>query len=393
MDNGNIQTGIEYFKSGNKIGARQIFLEILKREPNNEIAWLWLAACVEKLEQKRDCFNKVLSINPNNPNAQKALAELEFQLLSDTKTEPKSGSVLKCPSCGSVLGKPDQTGLIQCGYCGTTITYHPPIEKTEKKNVERFLEICKSALDGKNYEETLQYANKALEIDPENVDAWIKKAIATFWLTTVANNRYDEAIGYLLKAEQIDSEKPLISETRESLRINQSNWYLYLGRQEIENGNKIYEIYDTHYSFSDAITDSLLGSPEAKQNSQEYYVKAMNYYLLASQYDPESHVVLGSIRSLFNSTRWINWSSQVHSKVAYLQKMEQRDNAINRLPELQKQLKEAEANLAKLKKENGFLTGMKKDSSNNKIKSLKQQIAQSERIAAQANILSKQDRR
>lgn len=107
----------------------------------------------------------------------------------------------------------------------------------------------------------------------------------------------------------------------------------------------------------------------------------MNYYLIASQYDPESRTVLQSIRSLYNSTRWINWTSQVQSKVAYLQKLEQRDNATNRLPELRRQLQEAEANLAKLQKENGFLTGMKMDIANNKIKSLKQQIAQSERIA------------
>jgi Tfp pilus assembly protein PilF len=40
MDNANIQTGIQYFKSGNKSDALQIFLEVLKREPNNEIAWL-----------------------------------------------------------------------------------------------------------------------------------------------------------------------------------------------------------------------------------------------------------------------------------------------------------------------------------------------------------------
>ena len=381
MDNVNVQTGIDFFKSGNKTSALQIFLEVLKKEPKNEIAWLWLATCVEKPEQKRDCFHRILAINPNNTYAQKALAELELQALAESKPVPQSGTVLKCPSCGGVMGQPDHTGLVQCAFCGTTITYHPPVEKVERKNIERLLELCKATLEGSNYDEAVQFANKVLEIDPRNVDAWINKAISTFWLTTAANNRYDEAMGYLLKAEQIDSENPLIEEARNSLRINQSNWFLYLGRQEIENGNKTYQIYDTHYSVSDAIANSLFGSPEAKQNSQEYYVKAMNYYLMASQYDPKSRTVLQSIRSLYNSTRWINWTSQVQTKVANLQKMEQRDNATSRLPVLQKQLKEAEGNLAKLKKENGFLTGMKIDMAKNKINSLKQEIAQSERIA------------
>jgi len=249
MDNANVQTGIEYYKSGNKTGALQIFLEVLKREPNNEVAWLGLAACVDKPEQKKDCFHKVLSINPNNAVAQKALAELELQAVtvtvSDTKPIHQSGTVLKCPSCGSVMGKPDHTGLVQCGYCGTTITYHPPVEKVERKNIERFLEICKAALDGSNYDEALQYSNKVLEIDPENFNAWIYKAISTFWQTTVANNRYDEAMGYLNRAELIEKDNPLVQETRDSLKRSQVQWFLHLGEQEIENGWKIYNIYAT----------------------------------------------------------------------------------------------------------------------------------------------------
>ena len=95
MDNDNIQTCINLFKSGNKMGARLIFLNVAQKEPNNEVAWLWLAACVDTAEQKRDCFYKILSINPKNQNAQKALAELELQTSSDSKPIPQSGTVLK----------------------------------------------------------------------------------------------------------------------------------------------------------------------------------------------------------------------------------------------------------------------------------------------------------
>jgi hypothetical protein len=48
---------------------------------------------------------------------------------------------------------------------------------------------------------------------------------------------------------------------------------------------------------------------------------------------------------------------------------------------LRRQLQEAQAKLVKLKKEGGFFSGMKIDSMTNKINSLKQQIAQYERIA------------
>jgi len=180
------------------------------------------------------------------------------------------------------MGKPDHTGLVQCGYCSTTITYHPPIEKVERKNVERFLEICKAALDGSNHDEALQYANKVLEIDPENSSAWIYKAISTFWLTTVGNNRYDEAMGYLQRAELIDKDNPLIQETRDSLTRSQVQWFLHLGEQEIENGAKIYKIYATQYDLASAITDAAFGSPEAREHSKEYLVKATNFFACIS---------------------------------------------------------------------------------------------------------------
>lgn len=381
MDNVNVQTGIEYYKSGNKTGALKIFLEVLKREPNNEIAWLWLAACVDKPEQKKDCFHKVLKINPNNEVAQKALVGLELQAVSDTKPVLKSGTVLKCPSCGSAMGKPDHTGLVQCSYCGTNITYHPPVERVERKNVERFLEICKAALEGSNHDEALQYANRVLEIDPENSSAWIYKAVATFWLTTVANNRYDEAMGYLQRAELIEKDNLLIQETRDSLTRGQVQWFIHLGEQELENAIKVAQIYTTHYDLSSALSDSLLGHPEAKEKSQEYFIKAMNYFIVASHYDPTHYYVLNSIRNIAREANWISWSSEVRNKVAFLQRMEQRDQAIESLPNLRKQLQEAQSKLAKLKKEKGFFTGMKIDSAASKVKSLKQQIAQYEHIS------------
>jgi tetratricopeptide (TPR) repeat protein len=387
MENINVQAGIEKYKSGDKANALKIFLEILKQEPNNEIAWLWLAACVEKPEQKKDCFHKVLSINPNNTFAQKALAELELQTVpqsvSDVKPVAKNGSVLKCPSCGSVMGQPDHTGLVQCGYCGTTITYHPPVEKTERKNVERLLEICKAAIDGGNYNEGLQYSNKILEIDPDNFDAWVYKAISAFWQTTVANNKYDEAMGYLNKAERIDQNNPRIQEMRKYLIDNQIRWFVHLGDEQITHGVKIYNIYATQYDLNNAIVDSLLGSPDAKENSREYFVKAMDYFLSASSYAPEGYLALSRIRDLANSYRWINWSSQVREKVNLVTTMEQKGLADMRLPELQKELQENMAKLKKLNKEGGFfiIADVQIEILKSKIRSLEQEIERCEKIA------------
>lgn len=160
--------------------------------------------------------------------------------------------------------------------------------------------------------------------------------------------------------------------------MSQNKWYQYLGAQEREQAVKIYNIYVSQVS---SITDAIFDPMEAKENSQEYYVKAMNYFLLALNYDTENYETLTRIKNLAQEANWVNWSSAVKDKIRLFERLHQKNKAISDLPNLQKQLQEAQAKLVKLKKENGFFTGMKIDSASNKIKSLKQQIAQYEHIA------------
>jgi hypothetical protein len=42
---------------------------VLKREPNNVLAWLWMSRCVESAEQKAECFNRVLAVDGTNKYA------------------------------------------------------------------------------------------------------------------------------------------------------------------------------------------------------------------------------------------------------------------------------------------------------------------------------------
>ena len=72
-----LREGIAAFKAGNKSAARQILAAVVRAEPSDETAWLWLSTCVDTVEQKRSCLSRALAINPNNQNARKALAQLE----------------------------------------------------------------------------------------------------------------------------------------------------------------------------------------------------------------------------------------------------------------------------------------------------------------------------
>ena len=72
-----LQQGIELAKKGNLEQASILFAQIVKADPGSEQAWLWLGRCRQAPKEKKLCFNKVLSINPNNEDARRELANLE----------------------------------------------------------------------------------------------------------------------------------------------------------------------------------------------------------------------------------------------------------------------------------------------------------------------------
>jgi tetratricopeptide (TPR) repeat protein len=76
MDDELLQKAIGLVQVGNKSGAIMILKEIVTKDPKNENAWLWLASCFDKPENKIRCLQKVLKINPNNQRAKQALDRL-----------------------------------------------------------------------------------------------------------------------------------------------------------------------------------------------------------------------------------------------------------------------------------------------------------------------------
>ena len=68
---------IELAKSGRKNEAAQLLSQVLKLEPENEPAWLWLASCLQPNQQKLYCLNQALAINPENTTTQKAIQKIK----------------------------------------------------------------------------------------------------------------------------------------------------------------------------------------------------------------------------------------------------------------------------------------------------------------------------
>jgi tetratricopeptide (TPR) repeat protein len=177
-----LNSAIIAFKSGDKTVAQQILSELVKSEPNNENAWLWLSACLTNVDHKKYCLNKALSINPNNQNTQKALAQLEStlqpsfddiisgspQVISAPAPVAASSTLLICPSCGGKLETPTNTDVIHCMFCGTKILLSPTERVKEKNNLRRFRELLDVAMKAGNYKEAIEYCNSILGIEPKD---------------------------------------------------------------------------------------------------------------------------------------------------------------------------------------------------------------------------------
>ncbi len=94
-----LKQGIELIQSGNIPAGLRILAEIVKQDPQNDMAWTWLAACYTEKERKIYCLNRAVRINPHNSLALEGLTQLgeplpvveplkEESITPETYTEP-----------------------------------------------------------------------------------------------------------------------------------------------------------------------------------------------------------------------------------------------------------------------------------------------------------------
>ncbi|MDX2077121.1 MAG: hypothetical protein SFZ02_11865 [bacterium] len=71
-----LEQGIDAAKRGDRATGRRLLEQVIESDPANELAWIWLASCVNTLKERQECLERVLQINPDNARAKQALAAL-----------------------------------------------------------------------------------------------------------------------------------------------------------------------------------------------------------------------------------------------------------------------------------------------------------------------------
>lgn len=72
-----LEQAVAHIQAGELEKGKQLLAGILKRNPRDENAWLWLALSVTDTEQERYCFERVLKLNPQNQSAIEGLRRLD----------------------------------------------------------------------------------------------------------------------------------------------------------------------------------------------------------------------------------------------------------------------------------------------------------------------------
>jgi hypothetical protein len=67
---------LDLIKAGEDEKARACLVRILKTDPTNDTAWVWMASVVETEQLRRQCLEEALKHNPRNKMAQRALQKM-----------------------------------------------------------------------------------------------------------------------------------------------------------------------------------------------------------------------------------------------------------------------------------------------------------------------------
>jgi len=176
------------------------------------------------------------------------------------------------------------------------------VDEAQREAIETHLQLGRTALEANNSQEALEHFNKALEADPNNVDAWVGKGEATQGLSTAADDRFDEALRYVDKALELDPQNLEAKRAKGEIRRRHSIWLNYLGNEEWRLAIKIKETFLLPLSVMDATVGvDPTRKRLARTESAPHVCKARDLFRRAFALDPTNTIILNNIVTVLSN--------------------------------------------------------------------------------------------
>jgi tetratricopeptide (TPR) repeat protein len=178
-----LQLAIAKAKSGDKIEARDLLLQVVEENPRNEMAWMWLIGLVDSREDKIIACQNVLDINPSNDKVRSYLLNLERkQLALNAKKETTDARQLLKQAKARLHQKDKENALSYAMQA---------VEKDEKLE-EAWLVIGYAATE---VHQQIRAFEKALQLNPHHKE--------TLVALENARNRKDDPLDYAVQLERL----------------------------------------------------------------------------------------------------------------------------------------------------------------------------------------------
>ena len=98
--------GFKAAKEGRRDEAYEVFCDVVRRDPNNELGWLYRAATTEDLSEAFVCLQRVLSINPANEKAQRGVERIQNRLSAESNRTATAAGVASADLNGAGATSP-----------------------------------------------------------------------------------------------------------------------------------------------------------------------------------------------------------------------------------------------------------------------------------------------
>ncbi len=118
-----VNDAIAAIRSGDKERGRSLLAQVLRLNPYNEQAWLWMAAVVETPERQRECLERALTINPQNEIARRGLKT--FATVRTSSSIVQHAGQMSTIRQNEYTRSPDRSAYLTSPASSHAISYQP----------------------------------------------------------------------------------------------------------------------------------------------------------------------------------------------------------------------------------------------------------------------------